>query len=128
MGISLLVCQTDCLIKAKEPRYITVISLQKQLKPFFCAKVESVVDSKVSWWFKKFNYGCKNVDNQAKLGRPKTVDSKTVPHTIGANLVSSTWRVSGELGNSHLHNLIQSIWSCWIVPHITKLLQNFWLT
>ena len=28
----------------------------------------------------------------------------------------------------YLHNLSKSIQSCWIMPHISKILQNFWLT
>ena len=59
---------------------------------------------------------------------------KAVLQTKEENLVSCTWRVSGELGISkyslvhHLHDLIKSIHSCWIVPIINKILQNFWLT
>ena len=41
-----------------------------------------------------------------------TVDSKAVLQAIEANPVRRTWRVSGELG-------------CQIVPHVTKILQNF---
>ena len=49
---------------------------------------------------------------------------------IEANLASSTWRVSGELGSVvyHLNNFGKSLRSRQIVPHITKILQNFWLT
>ena len=60
-------------------------------------------------------------------GRSKIMNSK-------ANLVSSSRGVSGELSISqsnifhHFHNLSKSIWSFWIVPHIIKILQNFWLT
>ena len=53
---------------------------------------------------------------------------------VEVNLVSSTQGVSGELGISqssvvcHLNDLGKSIQSCQIVPHATKILQNFWLT
>ena len=53
---------------------------------------------------------------------------------INRNLLNSSWRISGELSISHfsvahhLHNLSKSIHSCWIVPHIIEILQNFWLT
>ena len=51
-----------------------------------------------------------------------------------ANLVSSAWRVSGELSISqssvihHLHDLSKNIKSNQIVPPVTKILQNFQLT
>ena len=60
----------------------------------------------------------------------KPSQTKTAFQAIAANLVSSTWRVSGNLGISqsnvghHLCNLSKSIWSRQIVPHITKILQN----
>ena len=50
-----------------------------------------------------------------------------------ANPVSSTQRVSGELGISqssvvcHLHDLDKSSQNYWIELHITKILQDFWL-
>ena len=46
-------------------------------------------------WFKKICSGCKNLNNQVRSGRPKTVDS-----AIEVNLVSNTQRESGELGIS----------------------------
>ena len=52
---------------------------------------------------------------------------------IKANPMSSIWRVSGELRISqssvvcHLHDFTKSILSGWIVPHITKVWQNFCL-
>ena len=38
------------------------------------------------------------LDNQARSGSPKTVDSEVVCQAIEANLVSCTWRVSGKFG------------------------------
>ena len=61
------------------------------------------------------------------------MDSKAVLQAMEANPLSSIWRVSGELSLSqssvvyHLHDLGKSIQSCQIVPHVTKILQNFWL-
>ena len=62
-------------------------------KNICCAKGKGAVDhSSVTRGFKKFRLGCKNLDDQARLDRPKAV-----LQAIEANLVSSTWRVSGEL-------------------------------
>ena len=70
-------------------------------KNIFCEKSEGAVDySTVSRWFKKFWLGYKNLNNQARSGRLKTVDSETILQDIEANPVSSTWRVSGKLGIS----------------------------
>ena len=45
-------------------------------KNICCVKVESAVDSStITRWLKKFCLNCKNIDNQARLGRPKTMDS-----------------------------------------------------
>ena len=69
----------------------------------------------------------------SKSSRPKSVDPKAVLQAIEANPVRRTWRVSGEFIISqsmvlHLHDPSKSIWSYQIVPHVTKILQNFWLT
>ena len=65
----------------------------------YYVKDESAVNhSTVKRWFKKFRPGYKNLDNQAKSGRPKTVDSVVVLKAMEANSTSSTWRLSGELG------------------------------
>ena len=50
---------------------------------------------------------CKNLNNQATLRRPKTMDFKAVFKAREAILVSSTWRVSGELGILR-SNMVQS--------------------
>ena len=76
---------------------------------------------------------CKNLDDQARSGKHKTVNSEAVLQTIDANPARSNWRVSGELGLSqsnavhHLYDLDKSIQNGWIVPDVTKILQNFWL-
>ena len=76
------------------------------------AKGEAAVNHR---WFKKFYPNCKNLNYQARLGKPKMVDSKPVFQAMEANLVSSTWRVSGELSISqsgvvcHFHDYGKSI-------------------
>ena len=58
---------------------------------------ESAVDhSTLTRWFKKFWSSCKNLDDQARSVRPKSVACKTLLQTIDVNLVSCTQRVSGE--------------------------------
>ena len=100
-----------------------------------CAKSGGLIDhSTVIRWFKKFLSGCKNLDDQTRLSRFKIVDSEAIVQAIEENLVSNSRRVSGELGISqtsvvrHLHVLGKSTRRRWIVPHVTKILQNFWLT
>ena len=64
-------------------------------------KSERVVEHRtVTSWFKKFCSSCKNLDNQAKPSRPKTVDFEAVLQAMESNMASSTWRVSGELSIS----------------------------
>ena len=94
-------------------------------------KREGAVDpSTVTRWFKKFHLGC----SQARSGRPKAVNSKAMLQDIKANMVSNTWRISGKLSISmssevcHLHDLSKSNLNSQIVPHVTKILQNLWLT
>ena len=41
--------------------------------------------------------------------------------------VSDDLRISQLSIVHHLHDLSKNIQSCWIVPHVTKILQNFWL-
>ena len=50
----------------------------------------------VTRWFKKFQSGCKNFDNQKGPDRTKIVDSETVLQTIGTNR-----RVTGEFATSY---------------------------
>ena len=56
-------------------------------KNICCVKGESTVDHNiVTKSLKKFCSGCKTLDNQAKSGRPKSMDSKTVLKTIEAKI------------------------------------------
>ena len=100
----------------------------------FVARKVKVPHSTTTKWFKSFHSGCKNFDDQVRSGRTKTVISEAIFQAIEVNLISSTWRVSGEFGISqfsavsHLHDLGKGIWSGWIASHITKILQNLLLT
>ena len=96
-----------------------------------CVKDEGAVDPcTITRLFKKYGSGCTDLDNQARSGRSKTV----VSEAIVANLVSSTWRVSGKHSITqssdvhHVHDISKHIQICWITSYITKILQNFWLT
>ena len=56
-----------------------------------CAKGEGLVDHcTVTRWLKKFCLGCKNLDNQVRSGRSKTVYFKAMLKAIEANSVSLT--------------------------------------
>ena len=67
---------------------------KKKPKTFFGQKVKAqLITSSVTWWFKKFHVSCKNLDDQTKSGRPKTVDSK-------AMLLGSWWVAIGEYSAS----------------------------
>ena len=74
-----------------------------------------------------------NFDNQARLGRSKTMDSKAVPQ-VSEKTRRVEHRVSGKLGMSqgnvasYLYNLSKTIQSWWILFYIIKILQNIKLT
>ena len=70
-------------------------------KNISCAKGKGIVNhSTVTRWLKKFFFGRKNLKNQARFDRRKTMNFKAVLQAILANLMSSTERVSGKLGIS----------------------------
>ena len=99
------------------------------------AKGVSTVDHiTVTKLFEKFYSGYKNLDDLSRSGRPTSLYSKTLIQFIDANPVSSTRKVSSELHISqysivyHLDVLSRSKLNCQIVLHVTKPLQNFWLT
>ena len=61
----------------------------KQPKSFVVQKVKGAVDySTVTRWFKKFPLDCKNLEDQAKSSRPKSMDSML--QAIEANLVTQS--------------------------------------
>ena len=81
--------------------------------------------------FERLLLRLQNLNNQARSGRSKTLDSKAILQAIEANPMNSTQRVSGELSISqpsivhHLYHLSKNICSCGIGLHVTKILQNF---
>ena len=104
-------------------------NITESTKNICCAaKGEGAVDHvTVTRWFKKFCSVCKNLNDQARVDKPKSMDSEAMFQTIETNLVSNTWRVSGELDISHSsmichrHNFGKSILNLQTVPHITKI-------
>ena len=80
----------------------------------------AVIHSWITRWWKKLCLGCKKLDDQARSGEHKLIDSKAKLQATEARMVSNTWRVSGKLGISHLHNLSKSIHIHQIIPHVTK--------
>ena len=63
----------------------------KVTKIICCVKSEGTVDhSTVTRLFKKFCSGCKNLDNQVRSDKPKTMDIEAVLKAIEANPASST--------------------------------------
>ena len=88
-------------------------------KNICCTKGKGSVDhSTVTRCFKKFQSVYKNLHNQVKSARPKTMDSEAMLLAIEANPLSSTWRVSGEL--IILLSCVtwaKNIWIYWIVSH-----------
>ena len=102
-------------------------------KNICCLKGESELDySIVTRWLKKFLLCCKDTDDQARSGRPKSVDSDAILKAVEANPVSVIWRVSGEISIvqfdvvRQLHDLGKNIRCCRKISLITKILQNIW--
>ena len=62
------------------------------IKNIFYKKGEGAVDhNRVTRGSKKFNLGCKDLDDQAKSDRPKSMDSKVILQARRENLTSSSW-------------------------------------
>ena len=56
---------------------------EKVTENICCAKGDSAIDHRaVTIWFKKFCSICKNLNNQTRSRRPKTVNSEVVTHAI----------------------------------------------
>ena len=94
-----------------------------------CLKGKVAVDlTTVTRWLKKFHCVCKNLDNQIRSSRPKTVGSEMMLQAIEANLWSSTQRVSGEPDISqisvvcHFHDLSKSF----LVDEVCLSLPKYW--
>ena len=103
------------------------------MKNICCAKGKGAINhSTVTRWFKKFCSNYKSFNNQVRTCRLKTINSEAVLHVIEANLMSNFWKISRKLNISlssvvcHLHNLVKSFQSCWIMHHVHKILQNIW--
>ena len=84
--------------------------------------------STVTRSLKKFRLDYMNLDNQAGLGRPKTMDFE-VKHKPWRQMQQvALERISGELVISlsnvvhYLNEIGKCIKSCWIALHITKIL------
>ena len=107
----------------------------KASKNICCTKgYGGVVHRVVMRWLKRFRLACKNFYNQERSGWPKVVDSVVVPQARKVNPVSSTRKVSDEFSNfqssvvRELQDSEKSTQKCRIVSHVTKILQNFWLS
>ena len=75
-----------------------MLRLQKNI---CCVKSEDTVDQDtVIRKIKKFHLGCKNLEDQAKFCRTKTVGSRAVFQNIVSNLAHSSQIVSNELSIS----------------------------
>ena len=99
-------------------------------------KGEGALDhSTVTRWFKKFRSSYKNLEDQTRSSRPKTLDSEAVLQAIEVNLASSIRRLSGELGISQ-SNVVRHIFmisgkaseAAELYCTFQKILQNFWFT
>ena len=95
-------------------------------KYFYGAKCEGD-HSRVTRWFKKFLSGCKNLKNQERLKRGILICYESLRQIWCVAL--REYQVSfASFSSVHHLNFGKRIWSCWIVSHVTKILQNFWLT
>ena len=89
------------------------------IKSFCCVKSDGdVYYGKITKWSRKFDSSCNYLD-QVGL---KPVDFEAVLPALQANPLSSTWRVSDDLGIfqvvCHFHDQDKNNWSCRIVPKI----------
>ena len=102
-----------------------MIMLQKQ---WIILVVQDAIDHCIIIrWLQKFHLVCNNLNDQARSGKPKNMDSKAVLKVTKANLASSNLKVSGGFNIiHHFHDLSTSIHSYQIVPHVTKILQNLY--
>ena len=69
-----------------------------------------------------------NLDDKVRLGRLKRVDSEAVYLEMGGEIRWLVFNFSQSCEIPHIYDLSFCIWSCPILPHITKRLQNIWLT
>ena len=78
------------------------INVGQATKNICCVKGEDIVDDsrvKKNGW-RNFALAAKNLNDEAWLSWPKTMDSNAVPQAIEAKPVCNTWKVSGDIGIS----------------------------
>ena len=78
--------------------------------------------STVTKWLKKFRSSCKDLDKLAKLGRPKSVDSKAVHQKSGEKYKESIRHLDISLSSvvRHLQDLGKTIKRFQNLPLIVK--------
>ena len=81
--------------------------------------------STITGWFKKICFDFKNLNDQARLGRPKTGFWGYAPKHRG-KLGEYQFTISQSIVVCYLYNLVKSILSFQIVSHVSKILQNIW--
>ena len=95
-------------------------------------KSECAVDHMtVTRWFKKFCSGYKNLNDQGRSGRPKTMNSEScAPSLKGKSSKENIRWASYSLWFPPLYNLSKKYLELLNITKILiiKLLQNFWLT
>ena len=73
--------------------HLCTLQIDGLTKNICCAKGEDAVDQwTVNWWFKKFWLGCKNLNNQTRSGKPKSLNSKAVHQTIEVLYSCDEWK------------------------------------
>ena len=86
-------------------------------KSLCCMKDESTVDHNiVTIWLKKLYSACKSADDQIRSAKPKTMDSMVVLHSIEADPVISTQKVSSKIGISQSHSGVLLYYHYFQVP------------
>ncbi|CAF1565946.1 unnamed protein product [Didymodactylos carnosus] len=85
----------------------------------YAAKGEGAVEKSTAFdWFRKFNNGDTNLEDQSRSGRPFSIDPEALRQAVEADTVTSTRKLSTELGTSnstiyeHLHRLGKVSRSC----------------
>ena len=117
----------DLVLYEFDPGY----NVAESIKDIRCVKGEGAIDhSTATRLLKKLHSGGKNLTEQAKWGRPKSVDSEAVPHAIEVNLASSTWRVSGEhsMSLSSVSRLLYHLNKNYEAAELYLTLKRYWKT
>ena len=93
-------------------------------KNICCVKGEGSVDHN-NQMVQKILLGLQEPQQSGKV-RPKNIDSEAVFYVKKANSKSIKLGISQSRMIYHLHNIGKSNQNCQIVPHVTKIFQNFW--